>query len=329
MAFVLLSLLIRYDIKYPKNAVNLFTKSLIHDTLYIRKIAISSYGAILKQLKPHHGKYVLENYPNDNLWLHYDPNFKWDDSSVWSSTIFIDKPQIGFYNFPKPLLVYDKNQPKLERLPDELNESEQVIYSYFSDQTFIDQLFNYLSLEENKGKDKFSSKRFHLWKGLFRNFGNLFSDKILEKVNLYVNGKDESAHRCSAELIAGILRGSKHWSHNNIVDLKNKLEPIIRQVYGNITNDTLYDWGTCSATIFENRDPRRFVWILNVYFDDPLKDGGNSLSAFLQASRLYILLGAVNQMEWKGQKVLKQMLVYLEEKHLTHSYQNVRDRIAR
>ncbi|CAG2182085.1 unnamed protein product, partial [Oppiella nova] len=44
---VMLSMLIRHDIPLPASAVNLFTKNLIHDTLYIRKISIASYSAVL------------------------------------------------------------------------------------------------------------------------------------------------------------------------------------------------------------------------------------------------------------------------------------------
>lgn len=160
---------------------------------------------------------------------------------------------------------------------------------------------------------------------MFRNFGSFNLDLLVPKITEFVAGVQESAHRCAAEIIAGYIRGSKHWNFQHFSQLRSHLEPILKQVFNNITNETLPDWGTCSATIFENRDARRLTWILNIYLDDPLKSGAES---FLQASRLYILHGAVQQQEWRSLHVLQQLLTYLADNHLTHSYQNVRERIG-
>ena len=151
----------------------------------------------------------------------------------------------------------------------------------------------------------------------------------MPKITEFVAGSQESAHRTAAEIIAGCVRGSKHWNFADTSQMISHLQPIMGQVFNNITTETLADWGTCSATIFENRDARRLTWILKIFVDDPLKAGAEVLSSFLQASRLYLLHGAVQQQEWRSQKVLQQVLSYLEDNHLTHSYQNVRERIGR
>lgn len=322
-------MLVRADVPFPTPAVKLFVESLIHETLYIRKLAIGTVGAILKQLKPRHRWTKIDPPPSDNQFLQYNEGIDLYDNKVWSKTVFIDKPHVGFYNFPKPLLVYDKEQPSVFRSREELSESEKAFYDCFSKPEYLDQLLGYLSLEENKGKDKFSAKKFYFWKGLFRNFGDTFLPLLEPKLKNFVNDSQESSQRCAAEIIAGIFRGSKHWPLEKFVSLKALLEPIMEQAFNNITVETLVDWGTCSATCFENRDARRFKWILDIFLNDPLRDGGGSLTSFLQASRLYVVLGAVQQQEWKGHQVLQKLLTYLEEKHLTHSYQNVRERIGR
>lgn len=45
-----------------------------------------------------------------------------------------------------------------------LPQREQIIYDHFSDPLFIKQLVEFLSLEDRKGKDKFSPRRFCLFK---------------------------------------------------------------------------------------------------------------------------------------------------------------------
>lgn len=329
MSYVLLSMLIRHDIPLPVSAVNLMAKNLIHDTLYIRKISIASFSAVLKQQKRIHPKIEFKPLPTDNLWLQTDVSVDISDETEFNSTTFIDKPHIGFYCFSNPLLVYDKKLSSMRKAIDDYSQSELTVYEKFSNKEFLNQFLTYLSLEENKGKDKFSAKRFQLWKGLFRNFGSFNIELLLPKISEFVAGTQESAHRCASEIIAGFLRGSKHWGFDEFAKLKSSLEPIMKQVFSNITSETLADWGTCVATIFENRDSRRLTWILRIYLDDPLKQGAEILSSFLQASRLYLLHGALQQQEWRSQKILLQLLSYLEDNHLTHSYQNVRERIGR
>lgn len=58
----------------------------------------------------------------------------------------------------------NSEQPNLHRDPSELNPVELEIYNFFSNQENIDKLITYFSLEEKKGKDKFNSFRFLLFK---------------------------------------------------------------------------------------------------------------------------------------------------------------------
>ena len=55
-------------------------------------------------------------------------------------------------------------QPKLGRSYEELSDEERPIYDQFSNPEFVAKLMKFLSLEENKGKDKFKAKHFVLFK---------------------------------------------------------------------------------------------------------------------------------------------------------------------
>ena len=48
-----------------------------------------------------------------------------------------------------------------------LQQREQIIFDHFSDPAFISQFIEFLSLEDRKGKDKFSPRRFCLFKVRF------------------------------------------------------------------------------------------------------------------------------------------------------------------
>ena len=56
------------------------------------------------------------------------------------------------------------DQPKLNRDSTELNDGERVVYGAFSNPEFVEKLVGFLSLEENKGQDKYSSKIMTIFK---------------------------------------------------------------------------------------------------------------------------------------------------------------------
>lgn len=43
-------------------------------------------------------------------------------------------------------------------------QGEKIVFEYFSDAEFVEQLLDFLSLEERKGKDSFNPRRFCLFK---------------------------------------------------------------------------------------------------------------------------------------------------------------------
>lgn len=49
-----------------------------------------------------------------------------------------------------------------------VTQGEKIIFEYFSDAEFIDQLIEFLSLEDRKGKDSFNPRRFCLFKVQFK-----------------------------------------------------------------------------------------------------------------------------------------------------------------
>ncbi|KAG5831362.1 hypothetical protein ANANG_G00302950 [Anguilla anguilla] len=232
IAIGFLSLLLRDDHPLPSAAVHFFVKSLNHDSLIVRKVAISSVAGILKQLKRPHKKIPISpsditgvSEPDglvagdrpDNRWLQYDSGSLPHSQQAWESCRFVDKTHWGYYSWPRKLMLYapPEEQPKLGMSREEMTEREQIVYDHFSDPVFVKQLVEFLSLEDRKGKDKFSPRRFCLFKGLFRNFDDAFLPVLRPHMERLVGDSHESTQRCIAEIIAGLIRGSKHWSYTH------------------------------------------------------------------------------------------------------------------
>ncbi|XP_006791331.1 proteasome activator complex subunit 4B [Neolamprologus brichardi] len=340
MATEWLSLLLREDHPLPPDAVLYFTQSLVHDSISVRKVAISAMAGILKQLKRLSKKVAVN--PSDisgieetdglcvgdregNRWLQYDSNNLPLTQEKWDSECFVEKTHWGYYSWPREMMIYASSEKPKDDLPyEEMSEGEKIIFEYFSDPEFIDQLIEFLSLEDRKGKDSFNPRRFLLFKGLFRNYGDAFLPLLRPHLEQLASDPHESSQRCVCEITAGLIRGSKHWSFGKVEKLWQLLCPLIKTALTNITVETYTDWGTCIATACEGREPRKLHWLFELLMESPLSGEGSS---FRDASLLYVLQGGLAQQQWRVSELLHRLLAYLEPK-LTQVYKNVRERIG-
>uniref|UniRef100_A0A672JBZ7 Proteasome activator subunit 4a n=1 Tax=Salarias fasciatus TaxID=181472 RepID=A0A672JBZ7_SALFA len=341
IAIGFLSLLLRDDHQLPPPAVTFFVKSLNHDSLYVRKVAISAVAGIMKQIKRQHKKVpvspselykikepsgIVAGDRPDNQWLQYNSSNLPRTQQDWDHCVFVEKTHWGYYCWPRKLLMYAplEEQPKQNLTREEMTEREQIIFDHFSDPVFINQFIEFLSLEDRKGKDKFSPRRFCLFKGLFRNFSDAFLPLMRPHMERLVADSHESKQRCVAEIISGLIRGCKHWSYSKVENLWQLLCPLLHTALSNITIETYADWGTCIATACESRDPRKLHWLFEMLMESPVNGEGGS---FVDACRLYVLQGGLAQQEWRVPELLHRLLQYLEPK-LTQVYKNVRERIG-
>merc|ERR1719273_13292 len=338
--------LMRHDCPLPPRVVKIIVRNLTHENLIVRKNAITIMGGVLKQQKKPHVKIPLKNefFPitenqygsksmpivpgdrDDNQWVCYNSSDLPKNAIDWDKPRFVHKTHYGFYAWPKNMQIYapHNKQPKLDRDESEMNEVEREIYQFFDEQTNVDKLIEFLSLEENKGRDKFSAARFIMFKGLFRNFGHRLLSRFVDHLKRLVEDDNDSSQRCAAEIIAGVIRGAKHWSFSSTEDtFQNVLVPLIRSGLANVSVEAIGDWGTCFATASDSRDPNRIHWIMEVLMEDPIRSKGS----FLDSSRLYALQGGIAQQEWRIGELCHKLNEFLKP-FLTHPFKNVRDRLG-
>lgn len=152
----------------------------------------------------------------------------------------------------------------------------------------MEKFITFLALEERKGKDKFNATRFSLFKGentaqilscscvtrillgLFRNFGDVFLDLFVPHLQRLVCEPHEASQRCAAEIVSGLVRGSKLWPFAKVERMWSILSPLLLKGFTHITVESIADWGTAFATLSESRDPNRMHWIFDAILTDPV-----------------------------------------------------------
>ncbi|CAG0897570.1 unnamed protein product, partial [Darwinula stevensoni] len=352
-----LTMLIRLDEKLKPKTVKVFVDSLNSDFLGVRKVkasfffwAIFGLVCVLKQQKQLHKLKHIQpidlapknEHPKtpvqiqrerrmgdreDNKWLQYNSKAMPMSREDWDGIPYVHKAWIGWYGWPDPMMAYAPilEQPKVDRTLEELPEEEKVIRDFFTSKECIEKLVKFLTLEERKDQDKFDSRRYAMFKGLFRNHGDAVLELLKPHLEEMVVHTRESHQRCAAEILAGLMRGMKHWPYDMVIRTWKFLDPLIRTSLAKVTPESMGDWGTCYATTLEDRDPRRYYWLLEILMDDPIK---KEEGAFLNASRIYMMQGAICPQEWKVAELQHRFLKYVTP-YLDHQFQSLRERLGR
>ncbi len=322
-------------IKYKKQCRPLPISSLIPSE--ISNIAMN---------QPHPG------YRADNNFHRYDPDFltdclnpNTDDDKKWAATNFLDKSYWGYYCWPKEISCNQNTRPTFTTPSPTVNNQYQsrvnpIAKRFSDDPEFVANFIKYSVIEECKGNEKFDKKKFFLFKGLFRNFGtaSIFNG-LYKHLRALVSDKDRVTHECkhklAAEIVAGLIRGSKYWQLSQLKEMWTELKQVFDLIIENITNENINLWVSCFSVAFEDQDPRRMTFYLQYFTSLTTKIFGKettsnesesdaSTSSFQQTSCLQ-LLTSLNQLEWRIPRFWSN-LFDLFTSNLSHPYKAIREK---
>jgi hypothetical protein len=202
-------------------------------------------------------------YRKDNKWHLYDPlfisnaeNYEATDEQKWKSAKFLDKSYFGYYCWPNDKIKINVNSSEIftqNRSPKNAPPLNLIIKK-FQEKSFIEKFMKYNQLETETAA-KFDKKNVYMFKSLFRCFGTdeAFHDIFINLCTLIDESdtqKIERAHKLAAELLNGLIKGSKYWEYKKLVALWSKLRPILDEIMENMTNETVHLWSQSFASIF-------------------------------------------------------------------------------
>ncbi|CAH1969247.1 unnamed protein product [Acanthoscelides obtectus] len=340
LAMNLVKTIVHFDVKYSCRIVQFFLKSLISESIFVRKCSLKVVVYSLIQNKPKFIKVDIDPFAvagcsppsklkpgirEDNKWLLYNSKTAPRSAEEWDQLRYIHDQSTGYYVWPKKLQVYDspsKQNPPARRL-DRLTEIESVVYNFFTNEDHVTALIKYWSLEEKKGQDQFNPFRFYTFKNLFKMFEDKLLPVFIPHVEKLIKDKLESHQRCAAEIISAIIRGSKHWEYDKVVKMWGVVLPLLESAITNMCSETQTDWALCITMGTESRDPNKYHWLIEYLIEDPLRDTTSSISC----TRMHLLSMAVNQHAWRNMEISVRLLQYFKP-HLTHPFQNIREKIS-
>ncbi|KAI9335160.1 hypothetical protein BDR26DRAFT_936675 [Obelidium mucronatum] len=255
------------------------------------------------------------------------------NSVVSGATNIHDSSIVGWYCWPTKVKFYtlvgsefDVGGDTLESLPyydKESRESLELLSLTINQASFWEKLSLYHSQESSKGAEAFNSDLFNLVRVLAGQFEDSFVGHLKHAVvELVKDPKDKSKQRAAAELLAGLVRGSKNWSIPKTEKLWGWVMPILETAFQTASTETVRFWIDFLNAVLVNRDPRRVLPIIRFVFNWKLDPVAQSF--FTEAKKLTLIKIVVSCFKWRLLPLYPPLLAELVSQ-IRHPYQQVRD----
>ncbi|CAJ0904050.1 1258_t:CDS:10 [Entrophospora sp. SA101] len=242
--------------------------------------------------------------------------------------ILQDKTNIGWYVWPEKLQYYvpRTNSITMPAVDNLSNPAYLKLLEKFSENSFWSSFILYLSQESTRDReDVFSVINANLFKSIFQMYEDSFLEIIIPEITKLCKSTEKHQQRAVSEIMAGIVRGSKHWKLESLKSLWSWLIPLLENTFNLITPDSLIYWEKFLGYCLRNRDPRRVLPIIELILKS--KVDLTSHASFAEAKKLSFVNTLFNSFSWRMIPKSKPLLeVYFE--NLRHPYKQVRDVIA-
>ncbi|KAG8874746.1 hypothetical protein FRB97_005668 [Tulasnella sp. 331] len=120
---------------------------------------------------------------------------------------------------------------------------------------------------------------------------------VIEK---HISDPDQNKQRGAAELLGGLIAGSKHWPTNAQDRLWTWGMPLMQKVFSStLKTDTLSIWASFLEYVFTNKDPRRLQPLLDWIVKQGLNMDFNAESSFEAVKTMCFVRCLVDTLGWR------------------------------
>ncbi|KAI8578771.1 hypothetical protein K450DRAFT_245430 [Umbelopsis ramanniana AG] len=345
MAANFLELLLRSDTPPSAELVEFANRCIVSELPAMRKIGISSTSRILLYIKQrtfaqgddemllvketqNPRKHLVDTpQPLPSGYTRQFLENSW--TPIGSDCDLVDNMVTGWYVWPKSYEAYSLEPPNSEEIviDQACQEGFEEFRKAYTSSDFWSKITVYMSQETSKGQeDAFSGTNARLYKSIFGMFLDEPLDAVKPEIERLCSQADQkNQQRAAAELVAGIVRGSKHWPLEKTTALWDWLGPLLRKTFAAITPDSLTYWEGMVKFCVSQRDPRRLLPLVDVILSaefDP-----TSYAAFSEARKLLFVRALLTTLTWRVLPRSSDLLdAYFDNLH--HPYKQVREALG-
>ncbi|CEL52206.1 Proteasome activator complex subunit 4 OS=Xenopus laevis GN=psme4 PE=2 SV=1 [Rhizoctonia solani AG-1 IB] len=140
-----------------------------------------------------------------------------------------------------------------------------VIEEAINNREFWEKLGQLYSQESSRGNSSIELRddNIDFIKSLFKMFGGSPLATLLDVLDDIWKEEDKFKQRAAAEILGGVMRGSKHWPKDAHTQLWSWVGERLQQIFDRIKPDTLRIWEGMLTTQIAKRDPRRHPYLID------------------------------------------------------------------
>ncbi|KAG0174459.1 hypothetical protein DFQ30_004302 [Apophysomyces sp. BC1015] len=244
-------------------------------------------------------------------------------------SFLVDSAITGWYVWPEKYTAYvactdDSQLPKLDEAS---RGAYEELRKSFTSEEYWTKLFGYMSQETNRPhEDVFGQSNARLYSSIFQTFQDEPVPFVKSQIEALCGSADQkSRQRAAAEILGGLIRGTKHWNLSKSENLWLWLGPLLRKTLAGVTPDSLSYWKSFVRFCAIRRDPRRLRPLIDLIFEaefDPKSD-----AAFAESRKLSFVRTLFVALKWRAAPLSSQCLsTYFA--NVQHPYKQVRETIG-
>lgn len=238
----------------------------------------------------------------------------------------IDDEQVGWLAWPQEIKAY-----KVGETAPPINPKDKPVFEYllskFTSPEYLQKVIDYSSQEQSSGArshETFGISTVIFYKSFAQMFGMSFFNAVQPMlVSLAQAADSKSKQRAAAELCAGLVRGTKHWSLNDLDHFWKFLIPALTAAFDATTPDTLGFWEQFVKVSLDKRDPRRLYPLIQLVTNFSL----TGEESFAESKKLYICRSALLAGSWRLNLLARSLLPKFLS-FIAHPYQLVREMLG-
>ncbi|EEB90585.1 hypothetical protein MPER_11186 [Moniliophthora perniciosa FA553] len=264
---------------YCSDSADLY-KGRNHNPLQVKAEVNASHEVTQKYLNGFRVPVNLDSMSGDQLYLDKNPQ-GW---CAWSNSI-------NLYRAPHP------SEPTFlwEKVSEDAIAAARKIAM---DPSFWKKLSSYLSEETHD--TTMTQDNVSCVKSIFQLLGDAPFEILRPKLESLLGDKEPDKQRAAAELLAGVINGSKHWPLEKQKTLWKWFRPYIKKIFGsNLKSDNVTIWTSFLEYLFYNKDPRRMQLLFEHILDMYKNLDYNTELSFDAIKVLSLFRACYEQLGWK------------------------------
>ncbi|KAJ3111455.1 hypothetical protein HDU96_005688 [Phlyctochytrium bullatum] len=164
--------------------------------------------------------------------------------------------------------------------------------------TFWTSAVGFFSIEATRAHESFNFSVFTLTRLLFAQFEDRFLDAFVAAVEpLLLDFADKSRQKAACELVAGLVRATKHWTGAKRRRVWEWIGPVLPRIFQGITVETMGYWGDFVTFVCASRDVRRVRPLLDAVLN--WKPDPTSQNFFNESKKLLMHRIFINVFNWR------------------------------